>query len=101
MIAKVLKKLGLGHSAYRLAAPFYSAKYKGAAGEKPEEAMALLQTVSPDRGASCCIPPRPAVEEHGADLDIILPAYNVENTSAAALKRKKLCKPFCDAERFT
>lgn len=49
--------------------------------------MALLQTVSPDRGASCCIPPRPAVEEHGADLDIILPAYNVENTSAAALTR--------------
>lgn len=78
MVAKVLKKLGLGHGAYRLAAPFYSAKYKEMVFGSPEEAMALLQTVSPDRGASCCIPPRPAVEEQGADLDIILPAYNVE-----------------------
>ncbi len=87
MIAKVLKRMGLGHGSYRLAAPFYSAKYKGQVSGSPKDAMALLQTVSPDRGASCCIPPRPAVEEHGADLDIILPAYNVENTSAAALTR--------------
>lgn len=87
MIAKILKKLGLGHSAYRLAAPFYSAKYKGAAGGKPEEAMALLHETSPDIGSSCRIPCRQLPAGPAAELDIIVPAYNVENTSAAALTR--------------
>ena len=78
MIAKILKKLGLGHSAYRLAAPFYSAKYKGAAGGKPEEAMALLRETSPDIGSSCHIPRRQSPAGPAAELDIIVPAYNVE-----------------------
>lgn len=78
MIAKILKKLGLGHSAYRLAAPFYSAKYKGEAGGNPEEAMALLRETSPDIGSSCHIPRRQSPAGPAAELDIIVPAYNVE-----------------------
>ena len=78
MIAKILKKLGLGHAAYRLAAPFYSSKYKGAAGGKPEEAMALLHETSPDIGSSCRIPCRQPPAGPAAELDIIVPAYNVE-----------------------
>ena len=87
MIAKILKKMGLGHGAYRLVAPFYSAKYKGEAGGKPEEAMALLRETSPDIGSSCHIPRRQSPAGPAAELDIIVPAYNVENTSAAALTR--------------
>ena len=77
MVAKVLKKLGLGHAAFLLAAPFYSAMYKGEAGS-PEEALALLHKTAPDAEASCCIQPRPAGETPDVDLDIIIPAYNVE-----------------------
>lgn len=78
MIGKILKKLGLGHAAFRLAAPVYSAKYKGAAAGSPEEAMILLQETSPDTGSSCCIPPRQVPAGPAAELDIIVPAYNVE-----------------------
>ena len=78
MIAKGLKKLGLGQIANRLAAPVYSAKYKQRASGSPEEAMALLHETSPDIGSSCHIPGRPLPEGPAAELDIIVPAYNVE-----------------------
>lgn len=78
MIAKVLKRLGLGHGAYRLAAPFYAARYKGAAASSVEEALALLHETSPDIGSSCHIPPRQVPAGPAAELDIIVPAYNVE-----------------------
>lgn len=58
MVAKGLKKLGLGHGVYRLAAPFYSAKYKQRASGSPEEAMALRHETFPDIGSSCHIPRR-------------------------------------------
>ena len=77
MIAKILKKLGLGHAAYTIVKPFYTAKYKGVKLAAPEKAMKLLWETSPDRGESCCIPPRPEIVNTGADLDIIVPAYNV------------------------
>ena len=78
MIGKILKKLGLGHATFRLVAPVYSAKYKRTAAGSPEKAMTLLQETSPDTGSSCCIPPRPLPEAAGAELDIIVPAYNTE-----------------------
>ncbi|MGN0983021.1 MAG: glycosyltransferase family 2 protein [Candidatus Limivicinus sp.] len=78
MLAKVLKKLGLGHGAYRLAAPFCSARYQGAAAGSAEEALALLHETSPDIGSSCHIPPRQPPAGPAAELDIIVPAYNVE-----------------------
>lgn len=78
MIGKILKKLGLGHATFRLVAPVYSAKYKRAAAGSPEEALALLHETSPDMGSSCFIPPRCLPETAGAELDIIVPAYNVE-----------------------
>lgn len=80
MIAKLLRKLGLGHAAYRLAAPFYSAKYgKERGAGDVQAAMELLESTSPKPDSSCYIPGRP--EKKGGEdckLDIIIPAYNVE-----------------------
>ena len=80
MIAKILRKLGLGHAAYRLAAPIYTKKY-GPESEpgNVQEAMELLESTSPSPGSSCYIQDRPKSGggEH-AQLDIIIPAYNVE-----------------------
>lgn len=78
MLAKILKKLGLGHGAYWLAAPFCSARYQGMADASAEEALALLHETSPDIGSSCHVPPRQSPEGPVAELDIIVPAYNVE-----------------------
>ena len=56
MLYKVLRKLGLGKSAYALLYPF---RGKAAALPDTEEARALLGSVSPDAGGSClCAPGR-------------------------------------------
>lgn len=86
MLAKILKKLGLGQVAYRLVAPFYSAKYKGTEAGNPEEALALLHETSPDIGSSCHVPPRQLPEGPAAELDIIVPAYNVEKYVAQCVR---------------
>lgn len=79
MIAKVLRKLGLGHTAYALAAPFYSMKYGKTDGDDVQAALELLHETSPDPCSSCCAPKRkPCCDENAAELDIIVPAYNVE-----------------------
>lgn len=80
MIAKLLRKLGLGHAAYILAAPFYSAKYGKERGTGDvQKAMELLESTSPRPVSSCYIPGR-SEKKSGEDcrLDIIIPAYNVE-----------------------
>ena len=80
MVEKLLRKLGLGHAAYRLVAPFYAAKYgKGSGTEEPAGEIALLESTSPKPGSSCYIPGRGEKEGgEAAQLDIIIPAYNVE-----------------------
>ena len=80
MTGKILRKLGLGHAAYRLAAPFYSLKYGGQApAGDVQKAMELLESTSPSPGSSCYIAPRAkCLEGESAELDIIIPAYNVE-----------------------
>ena len=56
MTGKILRKLGLGHAAYRLAAPFYSLKYGGQApAGDVQKAMELLESTSPSPGSSCYI----------------------------------------------
>lgn len=81
MIAKILRKLGLGHAAYALAAPFCSVKYgETEQGADVQAALELLHETSPDPCSSCHIPPRASrCDESGAELDVIIPAYNVED----------------------
>lgn len=80
MIAKVLRKIGLGHAAYKLAAPFCSIKYGASDHDRDvQEAFKLLENTSPDSASSCFIQRRRScTDEQSADLDIIIPAYNVE-----------------------
>ena len=79
MIAKLLRKLGLGHAAYRLAAPFYAAKQGKEPAADAQAAMELLNSTAPSPGSSCYIPGRPELSRgERAELDIIIPAYNVE-----------------------
>lgn len=79
MLAKVLRKLGLGHTAYLLAAPVYSMFCKNTL-DSPREALSLLHETSPDPSSSCYAPEKYIVEEEsGLDLDIIIPAYNAQN----------------------
>ena len=78
MIAKVLRRLGLGHAAYRLAAPVYSGLWPDCM--EIQAARELLLSVSRDPASSCYLPKgRYSGEEKGKDLDIIIPAYNAEN----------------------
>lgn len=79
MLAKVLRKLGLGHTAYLLAAPVYSMFCKNTL-DSPREALSLLHETSPDPSSSCYAPEKYIVEEEsGLDLDIIIAAYNAQN----------------------
>lgn len=78
MIAKVLRRLGLGHAAYRLAAPVYSGLWPDCM--EIQAARELLLSVSRDPASSCYLPEgRYSGGEKGKDLDIIIPAYNAEN----------------------
>ena len=78
MIAKVLRRLGLGHAAYRLAAPVYSGLWPDCM--EIQAARELLLSVSRNPANSCYLPKgRYSGEEKGKDLDIIIPAYNAEN----------------------
>lgn len=53
MIAKILRKLGLGHAAYALAAPLFSVKYgETEQGADVQAALELLHERSPDPGYS-------------------------------------------------
>lgn len=80
MIAKILRKLGLGHAAYALAAPLFSVKYgETEQGADVQAALELLHETSPDPCSSCYIPSRESCcDESEAELDIIIPAYNAE-----------------------
>lgn len=75
MLYKVLRKLGLGKSAYALLYPF---RGKAAALPETEEARALLGSVSPDAGGSCLCARRVEGDVRKGELDIIIPAYNAE-----------------------
>lgn len=81
MIAKILRKLGLGHAAYALAAPLFFMKYgETEQGADVQAALELLHETSPDPCSSCYIPPRESrCDESEAELDVIIPAYNVED----------------------
>lgn len=80
MIAKALRKLGLGHAAYRVAAPFYSLKYgKQYRDGDVNRAATLLEKTFPRPDASCYIPSRHEGNgDEKCSVDIIIPAYNVE-----------------------
>ena len=80
MIAKVLRALGLGHIAYKLVSPCYSSIYrKKAALGDVQAALKLLTETSPSPGSSCYIQGRSHhSQEQAAEVDIIIPAYNVE-----------------------
>lgn len=74
MIYKILHKLGLGETAYKVLKPFTKRKC-----ELPslQEALELLSSIDADAGQSCitqeALPP-----ESGMALDVIIPAYNAE-----------------------
>jgi len=79
MVARILRKLGLGHAAYKLAAPVVSGKYQHAVEKMTEqEALELLYKTSPDAGSSSCVSSKGEEAAAGVCLDIIIPAYNVE-----------------------
>ena len=73
MLYRVLRKLGLGKSAYALLYPF-----RGKAASLPgtEEARVLLEGVSHDAGGSCLCERRVKGDVRKGELDIIIPAYN-------------------------
>lgn len=74
MIYKILRKSGLGKAVLPLAMPFIK---KTALLPSFDEAIAFLSSVSPDPENSCIC--ERAVQKYGHfDLDIIIPAYNVE-----------------------
>ena len=73
MLYRVLRKLGLGKSAYAL---LYPLRGKAAALPGTEEARALLESVSPDAGGSCLCARRIEGDVRKGELDIIIPAYN-------------------------
>ena len=76
MLTKLLRKLRLGRPVFALLRPFIPFR---SAGMSPEEALTLLRERCPDRGGSClmdCAAAEPLPECR--DMDIIIPAYNVE-----------------------
>lgn len=74
MIYKVLRRLGLGGSLLSAAKPFLKA---GCTVPTTKEAVASLHQLSPDPANSCLC--ERATEKSGHfELDIIVPAYNVE-----------------------
>lgn len=74
MIIRVLKKLKVNRIIYRLAVKFLKDKEPK---HNIKEAMYLLEQFSPNPKTSCLISERP-LESKRYDLDIIVPAYNVE-----------------------
>lgn len=85
---KVLKKLGLGHGAYKLMRPVYSSKYKAVtAAESSSEALAFLNSMHEEVHPPVYIPARPEAEDKDSvDLDIIIAAYNVEKYVAQCIQ---------------
>ena len=81
MIYKILHKLGLGETAYKVLKPFTKRKC-----ELPslQEALELLSSIDADAGQSCitqeALPP-----ESGMALDVIIPAYNASKYIANAV----------------
>lgn len=76
MIAKLIRKLGLGGAALALLRPFLRPD-----GERPdgERALKLLRESCPDTGGSCLCDRDEALRlPERAELDVIIPAYNVE-----------------------
>lgn len=74
MIYKILRRLNLGGSLLSLAKPFIKA---GCTIPTPQMAEATLQHLSPDP-ANSCLCKRSAEKSGHFELDIIVPAYNVE-----------------------
>ena len=74
MIIRVLKKLKVNRIIYKLAVKFFKDK---ATKYNINQVMSLLEQFSPNPKTSCLIPERPAKSKR-YDLDIIVPAYNVE-----------------------
>jgi len=81
MVYKALRKAGLGGSVLKLAKPFIRT-----GGTLPgyAEAMETLTALSPDPGSSC-LRSAGGMCADKFDLDIIIPAYNVENYIARCI----------------
>ena len=78
MLTKILRKLGLGPLAYRLAAGAASHRYKEGELPSAQQAIEMLHRVSPDEGGSCITEEERCVSPTEAALDIIIPAYNAQ-----------------------
>lgn len=81
MIYKILRKLNLGGAALSMARPFLR---PGTPLPSVEEARARLTALSPDPGNSCLCG-RPVKQPGDYELDIIVPAYNVEKYIARCI----------------
>lgn len=81
MIYKILRKLKLNRIALSMASPFLRTVITMSS---PEKARALLTAHSPDPGNSC-ITERPSAGKGDFELDIIVPAYNVEKYIARCI----------------
>ena len=81
--AKAVKKLGLGSAVTGLLAPFSGDR---AALPDPEQARSYLERLRPDPRSSC-LTARPEGFGRGteAELEIVLPVYNVERYLGASL----------------
>ena len=81
--AKALRKLGCGNAAVKLLSPLCSDKTPL---PSPEEARAFLESLRPDPKSSC-LTSRPSSFGSGTDaeLELILPVYNVEAYLPACL----------------
>lgn len=74
IICKMIRKIGLGKAVISLAKPLIKSRV---ALPSVEQARAHLESHSPDPGSSCLCE-RKADKSGEFDLDIIIPAYNVE-----------------------
>lgn len=70
---KLLRKAGLSKAAYSLLSKFAGKK----SALSSDEARRILEKKSPDNGKTCIVGGR-GVKEETAELDIIIPIYNVE-----------------------
>ena len=81
MVKKIIRKAGLGGTAVKLAKPFIKS---GSSLPSLEEARAHLMALSPDP-ANSCLWSKPAASHGQFTLDILIPAYNVENYIARCI----------------
>lgn len=77
VICKILKKIRLNHIFYRILSAVYRNEVKNL--PTREESELLLSSVFPDEGKSCVTATNSIFAERQYDLQIVIPAYNVES----------------------